>query len=97
MRGTCFIQTNFRRKCKLIKGQFTALEKPNKYMKGKSILLLLMDLFSTSEGKGKGERGRRKGEVGRAKGEGSGRDAIYANAFYLFHSTLVYTHNFSNF
>lgn len=37
-------------------------------------------------GKGKGKWGSGKG-----KGEGRGGDAINAIAFYLFHSTLVYT------
>lgn len=36
-------------------------------------------------------------EERRGKGEGRGGDAIYATAFYLFHSTLVYIRNFSNF
>lgn len=65
MTGTCFNQTNFRHKCKFIKGQFTALEKSNKYMKEKSILLPLMGLFSILKGKGEGRR----------------RGTIYATAF----------------
>lgn len=63
MTGTCFNQTNFRPKCKLIKGQFTALEKPNKYIKEKSTQLPPMDLFSIPEGKGEGGKGKEGEEM----------------------------------